>query len=76
VVQVGPAVGLELDLPLPREWYDGLDVGVRVATWGEYLPGVGVSGDSSTFAFDYRFSTRGAFLFTARAGFYLRFGGL
>jgi len=75
VVQVGPAVGVELDLPLPREWYDGLDGGVRVATWGEYLPGVDVSGSSSSFAFDYRFSTRGAFLFTLRAGLYLRFGG-
>jgi hypothetical protein len=75
VVQVGPAAGVELDLPLPREWYEGLDGGARVAVWGEYLPGVGVSGDSSTFPFDYRFGTQDAFLFTVRMGMYLRFDG-
>lgn len=75
-VQVGPAVGLELDIPISRMRYGGVEGGVRIATWGEYLPGISASGASSTFPFDYRFGTRDAFLFTVRAGFFARFDGL
>jgi hypothetical protein len=75
VVQVGPAFGVELDVPISRVSGDGFEGGLRVAGWGEYLPGVGVSGDSSSFPFDYRFETKGAFAFTMRAGVFVRFGG-
>ena len=75
VVQVGPAVGVELDYPLPFLRHEGFEAGVRVAGWGEYLPGTDVAGQSSTFPFDYRFETEGAFLWTVRSGFYARFGG-
>jgi hypothetical protein len=76
VVQVGPAVGVELDIPITQASFGGVEGGLRVAGWGEYLPGVDVSGESSTFAFDYRFATKDAFLFTVRAGFFVRFAGL
>jgi hypothetical protein len=75
VVQVGPAVGVEIDVPLPFLRRDNFEAGVRVAGWGEYLPGTDVSGHSSTFPFDYEFETKGAFLGTVRGGFYARFGG-
>ena len=74
VVQVGPAFGMELDVPIRPLSREGFEVGVRVAGWGEYLPGTHVTGESSTFPFDYRFETEGAWVGTVRGGVFLRWG--
>jgi len=73
-VQVGPAVGFEIDVPMDSEYYGGLQGGIRFAAWGEYLPGAEVSGESSTFGFDYNFATDGAFLGTFRFGVFINLG--
>jgi hypothetical protein len=74
VVKVGPAFGVELDVPIRPLSREGFEVGVRVAGWGEYLPGTHVTGESSTFPFDYRFETEGAWVGTVRGGVFLRWG--